>query len=192
MKVNACRAVKKMNAHAGGENHLSSAPCVRILGVDASLRSTGFGLIEARAQRISAVEFGVVKSPGAWPLSRCLARLQNEFAEIIERTGPDVAAIEGVFFCRNVRTAVALGEARGVIIASCAVRGIPVHEYSPRRVKQAVVGFGGADKRQVAMMVVGLLNLAATPKEDAADALAVAISHAHSKKMNELQGIRAV
>lgn len=101
--------------------------------------------------------------------------------EVIDRTRPDAAAIEGVFFCKNIKTVLMLGEARGVVIAACAVRGIPVYEYAPRRVKQAVVGIGSAEKAQVAKMVMTLLALREEPQEDAADALAVAICHLHNR-----------
>lgn len=154
----------------------------RILGVDSSLRSTGLGLIRVRGTRLEALEHGLVKNPAAWPRSRCLSHLAEAIAEILKRGQPGSVAIEGVFFCKNVRTAVILGEVRGVVIAACAAAGIPVYEYSPRRVKQAVVGFGAASKEQVIRMVTTLLNLRAPPPEDAADALAIAICHAHTSK----------
>ena len=101
--------------------------------------------------------------------------------EVIDRTRPEAAAIEGIFFCKNIKTVMMLGEARGVVIAACAVKGVPVYEYAPRRVKQAVVGFGGAEKGQVARMVMSLLALREEPQEDAADALALAICHLHNR-----------
>ncbi len=162
-----------------GHPEIPAAPASRILGVDTSLRSTGLGLIRARGSRLEAVEFGVVRHPAAWPLSRCLANLYQAVGSALERGRPDAAALEGVFFCKNARTAVILGQARGVVIAACAAAGVPVFEYPPRRVKQAVVGFGGADKNQVGRMVAALLGLQETPPEDATDALAIAICHAH-------------
>lgn len=136
--------------------------------------------MERKASRFAAVEYGILKMSPAFPVSECLRRLSDGLAEIIERTRPDAVAIEGIFFCKNVRTAVVLGEARGVVIAACAARGLPVYEYAPRRVKQAVVGFGGAGKEQVQKMIRALLALSETPKEDAADALAIALCHLHS------------
>lgn len=130
---------------------------------------------------MASVEHGALKSPKKAPLSECLARLDRGIREILERTSPDAASIEGIFFCRNVKTAVRLGEARGVAIAACAASGVPLYEYAPRRVKQAVVGYGGADKEQVRRMVMSLLGLDTEPQEDAGDALALAICHLNSR-----------
>ena len=115
------------------------------------------------------------------PLSACLLNLHKGIVDLIVRTQPGAVAIEGVFFSRNVKTSVTLGEARGVVIAACAAAGMPVYEYSPRRVKQALVGFGAAEKDQVRKMVMSILNLSESPVEDAGDALALAICHLHSK-----------
>ena len=153
----------------------------RVLGIDTSLRSTGLGVVEASGNRFRAVEHGTVRAPASCRLSECLARLAKGIGETLERTHPDAAAVEGVFFCRNLRTAVTLGHARGVALAACAQRGVPVFEYAPRRVKQAVVGFGGAGKEQIARMVAKMLALPAEPPEDEADALALAICHFHSR-----------
>jgi len=130
---------------------------------------------------MASIEHGALKSPKKAPLSECLARLDTGIREIIERTSPDAASIEGIFFCRNVKTAVRLGEARGVALAAGAASGVPVYEYAPRRVKQAVVGYGGADKDQVRRMVMSLLALDTEPQEDAGDALALAICHLNSR-----------
>ena len=132
---------------------------VRILGVDTSLRSTGFGVVEARGSSFSALDYGVLKSPARDSKSGCLKRLNEGISEVVERWKPEAAAIEGVFFCKNVKTSVVLGEARGVVIAVCAVAGLAIYEYAPRRVKQAVVGFGSAGKEQVRKMVMSLLAL---------------------------------
>lgn len=153
---------------------------MRVLGIDTSLRSTGVGVVEARGNRLRAVECGAVKIPAGKPLSECLVLLASGLTEVIERTNPIAVALEGVFYCKNVKTAVILGEARGVAIATCAGRGLPVYEYAPRRVKQAVVGFGAAGKEQVRKMVMTLLALKEEPQEDAGDALAVAICHLHN------------
>ena len=158
-----------------------SKPEIRILGIDTSLRSTGVGVVAAAGSRLSAVEYGAIRVSPKVLLSVCLMRLSRELVEIIERTKPEAAAIEGIFFCKNANTAVILGEARGVVIAACAAKGIPVYEYAPRRVKQAVVGFGAAEKEQVRKMVVALLGLKEQPQEDAGDALALAICHLHSR-----------
>ncbi len=151
----------------------------RVLGVDTSLRSTGVALVAARGSRYAALEYELVKNPPGRPLSACLEHLSRSLAGILARGRPQAAAVEGVFFCKNVKTAVILGEARGVVIAACAAAGVPVFEYSPRRVKQAVAGYGQADKEQVRKMVMAILGLAEEPHEDAADALAIAICHLH-------------
>jgi len=151
------------------------------LGVDTSLRSTGVGIVEALGNRLKCIEHGVIKAPRTIPLSECLHKLGTGIAGFIERSKPDAVAIEGVFFCKNVKTVLMLGEARGVVIAACAARGIPVYEYAPRRVKQAIVGFGGAEKEQVARMLMSMLALQEKPQEDAADALAIAICHLHNR-----------
>lgn len=153
---------------------------MRIIGIDTSLRSTGVGIIDVRGTSISLVEASTIHFTAHAPRSECLSGLGDSLASLLARFSPQVAAIEGVFYCRNVKTAVTLGEARGVAIASCARAGIPVFEYSPRRVKQALVGYGDADKEQVMRMVVRVLSLQDPPQEDSADALAVAICHAHA------------
>lgn len=129
---------------------------------------------------MAAIEQGKIANPASYTHSRCLNRIDIEVRKIIERTKPDAVSIEGIFFCKNVKTAVVLGEARGVVIAACAASGVPVYEYAPRRVKQALVGFGGADKSQVGKMITAMLGLSEQPEEDAADALAMAICHLHS------------
>lgn len=154
---------------------------MRVLGIDTSLRSTGVGVVDAAGSRLSVVEFGRVHNIDRLPLSECLRRLDAGIRELIGRTRPEIAAVEDIFYCKNIRTAVVLGEARGVVIAACAGAGLPVYEYAPRRVKQALVGYGAADKSQVRRMVMNLLRLEAEPQEDAGDALAIAICHLHSR-----------
>lgn len=154
---------------------------MRVLGIDASLRSTGLGVIESRAGRLAAVEYGTVRNPSAHPHSECLRRLREEVAAVLAHTRPDAAALEGGFFFKNAKTAMILGEARGVVIAACATAGVPVFEYSPKLVKQALTGFGGAQKDQVSRMVMSILGLKEKPQEDAADALALAICHIQSQ-----------
>jgi crossover junction endodeoxyribonuclease RuvC len=154
---------------------------MRVLGIDTSLRSTGLGVVEAAGSRLAAVEYGTLRMPARAALSECLKKLGAGMAAIIDRTKPEAAAVEGVFYCKNAGTAMILGEARGVVIATCAARDLPVYEYAPRRVKQAVVGFGGAGKEQMQKMVASLLALRETPQEDASDALALALCHLHSR-----------
>jgi len=158
---------------------------MRVLGIDASLRSTGVGVVEARGAGLSAIEYETLKAGRKAPLSECLRILYEGVSSIIERTDPVAAAVESAFFHKNVRTAMILGQARGAAIAACAARGLKVYEYEPRRVKQAVVGFGGAGKEQVRKMVVSLLALESEPDEDAGDSLAIAICHLHSRTAYE-------
>ena len=159
---------------------------MRVLGVDTAVRSSGVAVVEAKGNSLSAVEHGVIKNQAKLPLSECLKNLQEGLVAIIKRSRPDVAAIEGIFYSRNVKTAVALGHARGVVIAACAAAGVPVYEYAPRRVKQALVGHGSADKTQVRKMVMALLDLGNEPAEDAGDALAMAICHLHNRTRHEM------
>ncbi|MFC1462326.1 crossover junction endodeoxyribonuclease RuvC [Verrucomicrobiota bacterium] len=159
----------------------SRSGTVRVLGIDTSLRSTGVAVVEATGNRLSALEHGAIRNPRTAPLSKCLRRLDEGLSELITRTGPDAAAIEGAFYSKNVKTAMILGEARGVAIAACARAGLPVYEYAPRRIKQALVGIGSASKNQVRQMVMTLLSLDKEPQEDAGDALAIAICHLHTR-----------
>jgi crossover junction endodeoxyribonuclease RuvC len=154
----------------------------RVLGIDTSLRSTGVGVVEARGSILKAVDFGFLKTSPKWRHSECLKTIADGIGEMIAKNQPDAVAIEGAFFFKNAKTAMVLAEARGVAIATCAAAGLPVYEYAPRRVKQAVVGVGGAEKKQVARMVMSLLGLREEPQSDAADALALAICHIHSDR----------
>jgi len=154
---------------------------MRVLGIDTSLRSTGVGVVESLAGKMRAVEYGRIHNSDRLSLSECLRRIDGGIREIIERTKPELAAIEDIFFAKNARTAMVLGEARGVVIAVCATSGIPVYEYAPRRVKQSVTGIGSADKRQVRKMMMVVLGLKEEPQEDAGDALAIALCHLNSR-----------
>ncbi len=157
-----------------------AAKKVRVLGVDTSLRSTGLGVVQAEGSSLSAVEHGNVRVASKASLSEALFRISDSVKDIIARCEPDAVAIEGIFYCRNVRTAVKLGEARGAVIAACAAGAVPVFEYAPRKIKQAVVGYGGAGKEQVRGMLMRMLAMKEEPQEDAGDALAIAICHLHN------------
>ena len=158
---------------------------IRILGIDTSLRSTGVGVIEGRGSEIRAVAYGRIHNKPKVPHSLCLGNIFNSITELVEAHKPDCAAIEGAFFAKNAKTAMVLGQARGVAIAACASKGLAITEHSPRKVKSSVVGTGTAQKDQVAKMVMRLLNLAEQPQEDAADALAIAICHLHQLSLPE-------
>jgi crossover junction endodeoxyribonuclease RuvC len=150
----------------------------RILGVDTSLRSTGVAVIVSDGVRHRVQSYGVIAAPASWPRSRCLLQLHTRLGEILRDEKPESVAIEGIFFSKSIKTAFILGEARGVVIATCAAAGLSVCEYAPRSVKQGIVGRGSADKSQVALMVKSMLGLSEIPQNDAADALAIAICHA--------------
>ncbi len=153
---------------------------MKILGVDPSLRSTGYGLIEANGSHCAAICHGHIKNPPNLLPSRCLVRIGDTIMRLVDKHKPDVVAVEGLVYVQNTRIAFTLGEVRGVIIASAAKSGIPVYEYAPRKVKQSVTGLGGAGKGQVGTMVKAMLALPEAPQADAADALALAICHAQS------------
>ena len=154
---------------------------IRILGVDTSLRSSGVAVMEMKGQQLRALAYGRIHNKPSLPHSGCLAEIHRQVDALITEFEPDEAAIEGAFFAKNAKTAMILGQARGTVLACCALHTLPVFEYSPRSVKRAVVGLGAASKEQVAKMVVRLLGLKELPQEDAADALAIAITHAHQR-----------
>jgi len=161
-----------------------------VIGIDPGTAITGYGLIrENEDGSLEAVDYGAVEtSPGVEPHLRLLD-LFRSLRDILRTHKPHSAAVEKLYFSRNVRTAISVGQGRGVALLSLAEAGLPVFEYTPLEVKQAVAGYGGADKNQVQQMVRVLLNLDVIPDpDDAADALAVAICHLHSRKMRSLDG----
>ena len=151
-----------------------------ILGVDTSLRSTGYAVLETRGSSLSALDYGTVANPQSLPLSGCLAAIYARIADLIQVHRPDAVAVEKVIYAKNARTMLVLGEARGAVVAAAATAGVKVYEYEPRRVKSAVCGNGMAEKVQVQRMVRVLANLPLLPQNDAADAMAIAIAHTHS------------
>lgn len=158
-----------------------------VLGIDPGTATTGYGLIRETAQGdLEMVEYGVILTPAALEQEKRLLILYNRIIELILLHRPDNAAVEKLFFRRNVTTAIAVGQARGVLLLSLAQHSLPVAEYTPMQVKQAVSGYGGADKHQVQVMVQAILTLDDLPKpDDAADALAIAICHLHSYRWNQ-------
>jgi len=150
----------------------------RILGMDTALRCTGFGLIDTDGQIFQAVDCGVIRTTAKERLSECLRRLSGGVRELVDNYHPDVVAIEGGFFQLNAKVTMVLGAARGVVMAILAEKQVPIYEYAPRRVKQAVCGYGNASKEQVAMLVSQILKIPiANIEDDATDALALAICH---------------
>ncbi len=156
---------------------------MKILGIDTSLRSSGYGVLVAEGSRLRALDFGRIRNAPKAPLSECLRAIHTRVAELLAEHAPDVLAIESVIYGKNAGTMLVLGEARGAVITAAAAAGKPVFEYEPRRVKMAVCGNGLAEKLQVQRMVKTLLALDELPQNDAADALALAIAHAHSNSI---------
>lgn len=155
---------------------------MRILGIDPGSRLTGFGLIETAAGRSRALAHDVIKL-GDGELPGRLLKLLNTLRELIREHRPDEVAMEEVFVKKNVSSALVLGQARGAAICAVAEAGLPLHEYAPASIKLAITGSGRAEKPQMQLMVRRLLNLPAVPPEDAADALACALCHSHSRAM---------
>ena len=152
-----------------------------ILGIDPSLRGTGYGIIQLGESHPATLALGTITCPAAWPLSRCLAHISQSLRALLQQHQPQVCAVEGLFFAQNLRTAIVMGEARGAALAAVAETGIEIYELAPRKVKQAIVGYGAAQKFAVAKMVQRLLHLAEPPAPDAADALALALAHAQTQ-----------
>jgi crossover junction endodeoxyribonuclease RuvC len=157
---------------------------MRVLGIDPGATATGYGLVELKGDTLSALRFGAIAAPGKLPFALRLLRIYQELRTLLTKERPDCAAIEAVFFARNVQSALRLGQARGVALLALAEAGLPIHEYSALEVKQAVSGYGQAGKAQVQEMVRLLLNLPEAPTPaDAADALAIAICHLHASRL---------
>ncbi len=158
------------------------------LGIDPGTATTGYGLVRETPQgELVAVKYGVILTPAGELPEKRLLHLYQQLKELILLHRPDSAAVEKLFFQRNVSTAISVGQARGVILLSLAESGVAVTEYNPLDVKQAVAGYGGAEKGQVQQMVKALLNLEDIPRpDDAADALAIAICHLHSSRLLDL------
>jgi crossover junction endodeoxyribonuclease RuvC len=156
------------------------------LGIDPGTATTGYGFVRA-ADGLEAVAYGVITTPAGLPMAERLAQIHDTLASLIARHQPGEAAVEKLFFQKNVKTAISVAQGRGVALLAAAKAGLPVAEYSPLEIKQSVAGYGGADKTQMQHMVRALLNLPDLPQpDDAADALAIAICHLHSAQMRQL------
>ena len=154
---------------------------MRILGVDPGVATIGFGLIEADRGSQRLLRYGVITTPAGLPLSSRLYQISRDREELLGTFHPDEAAVEELFFSKNITTGIAVAHGRGVILLELERAGIPVYEYTPMQVKQAVAGYGGAEKRQVMLMTQRLLRMGEIPRpDDAADALAIAICHGRS------------
>ena len=151
---------------------------IRIIGIDPGSRITGYGIIEKYGHRLGFITCGTIRTDREKDFSRRLLRIFEGLSEVMELYRPEVAAVEDVFVAHNPRSALKLGQARGTAVVAAMRQGLLVHDYSPRMIKQAVAGYGQAEKEQVQHMVRVLLDLSGVPSSDAADALAVAICHA--------------
>ena len=150
---------------------------MRILAIDPSLRSTGFAVLEKLNGKIRSLEYGTIPNKAALSMSGCLVAIRERLAEVIQQHEPKSGVIESTIYVQSFKTAITLGAVRGAAIVAMAERGLPIYEYAPRRVKQAVVGRGGAAKQQVGFMIRAHLGLTENPSPDAADALAIGLTH---------------
>ena len=155
---------------------------LRILGIDPSLRNTGYGILEVMGvNKFKVLTFGVIRSPDKLRQTECLVKIYDGVSQLIETYSPSVTAVEGIIYLQNYRTAITLGAARSAALLAPSQRLIPIFEYAPRRVKSAATGRGGAQKQQVGFMMRALLGLTENLPADAADALAIALTHGQSR-----------
>jgi crossover junction endodeoxyribonuclease RuvC len=160
---------------------------MRVLAIDASLRKSGVAIVEAcGGGKLRALHIGTIQNRSSLRMSSCLVAIHDRLAELIQTHEPDCCALESVIYVQSYKTAITLGAARGSAIMAAAKRGLPVFEYPPKRIKQAIVGNGSADKSQVAFMVRALLGLTETPGDDEADALAIGLTHLRAQEAARL------
>ena len=163
-----------------------------ILGLDPSLRGTGYGVIKLAKPYPQTLAQGVIACPTGWERSRCLAKIAVSLREVLRQHQPSVCVVEGLFYAQNLQTALIMGEARGAALATIGEAGLEIYELAPRKVKQAIVGYGAAQKLAVAKMVQRMLHLPEPPAPDAADALALALAHAQAHGRYSLQAAKRV
>jgi crossover junction endodeoxyribonuclease RuvC len=156
----------------GTANHLV------ILGIDPSLRGTGYGVIRVGKPHPQTLAHGTIVCPAGWAQSRCLVKIAQTVRDVLKQHQPTVCVVEGLFYAQNLQTALTMGAARGAALVIAAEAGLEIYEIAPRKVKQAIVGYGAAQKPAVAKMVQRMLALSKPPAPDAADALALALTHA--------------
>ena len=162
------------------EAQLNSSSHQIILGLDPSLRGTGFGIIRLARPCPETLTHGTISCSQSWERSRCLVRIVQTLRDVLKEFQPTVCVIEGLFYAQNLQTAMIMGEARGAALSAIGEAGLEIYEVAPRKVKQAIVGYGAAQKIAVAKMVQRMLRLAEIPAPDAADALALALTHAQA------------
>ncbi|MFO1475763.1 MAG: crossover junction endodeoxyribonuclease RuvC [Verrucomicrobiota bacterium] len=163
-----------------------------LLGLDPSLRGTGYGIVQIEKPHPRSVSHGTISCPPGWERSRCLARIAQVLRQLLKEFRPTVCVVEGLFYAQNLQTALIMGEARGAALAVIAEAGLEIYELAPRKVKQAVVGYGAAQKSAVARMVQRSLRLAELPEPDAADALALALAHAQEQSRYSLSAPKRI
>lgn len=164
---------------------------MRILGIDPGLALVGFGIIDCIGNSYKLVDYGVIETKAGLPLPSRLEKIYKLMDQLIKTYKPEEVAFEELFFNKNVKTAIAVGHARGVEILACKNKGLDIFEYTPLQIKQAITGYGRADKKQIQEMVKLLLNMEKIPKpDDAADGLAVAITHASSLNFKDMFRMR--
>ena len=163
-----------------------------ILGLDPSLRGTGFGVIRLAKPVPQTLVHGTIACPSTWERSRCLVKIVQDLRTVLKAHLPSVCVVEGLFYAQNLQTALVMGEARGAALATVAEAGLEIYELAPRKVKQAIVGYGAAQKSAVSKMVQRMLRLSEPPAPDAADALALALAHAQEQGRYSLTPLRKV
>jgi len=163
-----------------------------ILGLDSSLRGTGYGIIRLAKPHPLTLTHGTISCPATWPHSLCLVKIVETLRDVIKLHQPTVCVVEGLFYAQNLQTAIVMGEARGAALAAIAEAGLEIFEIAPRKVKQAVVGYGAAQKPAVAKMVQRMLALPKPPAPDAADALALALAHAQENSRYNLTPLKRI
>lgn len=157
-----------------------------ILGIDPGIAIVGYGIIEYKNNKFRVIDYGAITTPSTMDTTKRLERIYKGIDILIKNYNIDEVGVEELFFNKNVKTAITVAQARGVILLACSHNDKPIYEYTPLQVKQGVVGYGRAQKAQVQQMVTSMLNLKEIPKpDDVADALAVAISHAHANKLEK-------
>jgi crossover junction endodeoxyribonuclease RuvC len=176
----------------GSVNPPKSRGASRILGIDPSLRGTGYGVIRVERGQPRLMCAGTIKCPASWQRSRCLVKICQSLRDVIAAHAPTACVVEGVFYAQNLQTAIIMGEARGAALAGVAESGIEIYEIATRKVKQAMVGYGAAQKLAVAKMVQRMLDLDTVPEPDAADALALALTHAQEQSRHALRAPKRV
>jgi crossover junction endodeoxyribonuclease RuvC len=163
-----------------------------VLGIDPSLRATGYGIIRVAKGAPQLIAQGTISCPAGWERTRCLAHIAQRLRDVVRKHQPQVCVVEGLFYAQNLQTALIMGEARGASLATIAEAGLEIYEIAARKVKQAIVGYGAAQKTAVGRMVQRMLRLAEPPEPDAADALALALAFAHEAQRPWLAGPKKI